>query len=358
MRTKLTTSGVLGASLLLVGAIALAGCGSDDSTANSGKVGKTLVVATHNSWAMSQEVMAEFKKQTGITVKIATNGDAGELTNKLVLTQGNPIADGVYGIDNTFATRAIEAGVLAKYRPLISATSVNDYALDGAGSSYLTPIDYSDVCVNVDDTWFAKKKLAPPASLDDLAKPAYRGLTVTEGAKTSSTGLAFLLATIGKYGTDGWKAYWSKLVANDLKVDKDWENAYEVDFTAGGGGGDRPIVVSYSSSPPFTIPKGGSKPTTSALLDTCFRQVEFAGVLAGSKNPLGMQKFIDFMSQRAFQEALPDNMYVYPVDSSATLPAGWDTFAPVAPHPYVVEPADITAHRDAWLNEWSDVTGR
>ena len=360
MRRNLTMPGVLGASLLLVGAVALAGCGSDDGTdgASSGKVGKTLVVATHNSWAMSKEVMAEFTKETGITVKIATNGDAGELTNKLVLTQDDPIADGVYGIDNTFATRAIEAGVLARYRPLVSPASAQDFALEGEGAGYLTPIDYSDVCVNVDDTWFAKKKLAPPKTLEDLVEPAYRGLTVTEGAKTSSTGLAFLLATIGRFGTDGWQAYWRQLVANDVKIDKDWENAYEVDFTAGGGGGDRPVVVSYSSSPPFTIPKGGSTPTTSALLDTCFRQVEFAGVLKGSRNPLGMQKFIDFMSQRSFQEALPDNMYVYPVDSTAKLPAGWDTFAPVAPKPYVVKPADITANRDAWLRQWSDVTGR
>ena len=98
-----------GTSLLLIGALALAGCGSDNND-DAGTVGKTLVVATHNSWGMSEEVMAEFKKQTGITVKIATNGDAGELTNKLVLTKGDPIADGVYGIDNTFATRAVDAG--------------------------------------------------------------------------------------------------------------------------------------------------------------------------------------------------------------------------------------------------------
>jgi thiamine transport system substrate-binding protein len=354
MRTKFTTVAAIGTGLLVVAA--LAGCGSD-STADSTKVGKTLVVATHNSWGMSEEVMAEFKKQTGITVKIATNGDAGELTNKLVLTKGDPIADGVYGIDNTFATRAIDAGVLKKYRPVVAAASVNEFALDGSNASYLSPIDYSDVCVNIDDTWFEKKKVAPPVTLDDLTKPAYRGLTVTEGAKTSSTGLAFLLATIGKYGDD-WKSYWAKLVANDLKVDKDWENAYQVDFTAGGGKGDRPIAVSYSSSPPFTIAKGADKPTTSALLDTCFRQVEYAGVLKGSKNPLGMQKFIDFMTSRTFQEALPDNMYVYPVDDTAKLPAGWDTFAPTAPKPYAVKPADIAANRDTWLREWSDVTGR
>ena len=81
----------------------------------------------------------------------------------------------------------------------------------------------------------------------------------------------------------------------DTKITSGWTDAYQVDFTAGGGDGDRPIVTSYSSSPPFTIPEDGTRPTTSALLDTCFRQVEYAGVLAGSDNPEGMEQFIDFM---------------------------------------------------------------
>lgn len=347
-------------ALLVVGALALAGCGSGNSDASGEPkavppLGKTLVVATHDSWGMSDEVMAEFTKQTGITVKIARNGDAGVLTNKLVLTKGDPIADGVYGIDNTFATRAVDAGILAPYAARASESSTKfDLA---AGGSALTPIDYSDVCVNVDDTWFAKNNVPVPKTLDDLLAPAYKDLLVTPGAKTSSTGLAFLLATIGKYG-EGWKEYWTKLVANGVKVDKDWENAYTVDFTAGGGKGDRPIVVSYSSSPPFTVPEGGTEPTTSALLDTCFRQVEYAGVLADAKNPLGMQKFIDFMSAKSFQAALPDNMYVYPVDTTVALPKGWASFAPVAPQPYAVDPAEVTKNRDSWLRDWSDVITR
>ncbi|MCZ4500620.1 MAG: transporter substrate-binding protein [Marmoricola sp.] len=347
-------------TLIVLGALALSGCGSDDGDTGTKAVpplGKTLVVATHDSWGMSDAVMAEFTKQTGITVKIARNGDAGVLTSKLVLTKGDPIADGVYGIDNTFATRAVDAGILDDYVPLVGPASRQKFKLTGAGASVLTPIDYSDVCVNVDDTWFAKNRVAPPKTLDDLLEPAYKNLLVTPGAKTSSTGLAFLLATVGKYG-DGWKDYWTKLVANGVKVDKDWENAYEVDFTAGGGKGDRPIVVSYSSSPPFTIPKGATKPTTSALLDTCFRQVEYAGVLADAKNPLGMQKFIDFMSARSFQAALPDNMYVYPVDSTVALPDGWAAYAPVAAKPYAVDPAEVTKNRDAWLRDWSDIVTR
>jgi thiamine transport system substrate-binding protein len=355
MRMRFHTAATAVAALVL-----LAGCGSTagHGTAKAGSAeSKTLVVATHDSWAMSKDVMAEFKAETGITVKVQPQGDAGQLTNKLVLTKGSPLADGVYGIDNSFATRAVDAGVLSGYDATSLPASARQFQLGGEGAHQLTPIDYGDVCVNVDDTWFATKKLTPPRTLDDLTKPQYKGLFVTPGATTSSPGLAFLLATIAAKG-DGWKDYWKRLMANGTKITSGWSDAYEVDFTAGGGNGDRPIVTSYSSSPPFTIPQGKTRPTTSALLDTCFRQVEYAGVLDGSKNPTGMQKFIEFMLGQKFQAALPDNMYVYPVDSAVKLPDSWAQFAPVSPKPWPVDPDEVTAKRSTWLRDWRDITSR
>lgn len=345
-------------TLVLGGALALAGCGgTEDDNADPATAGKTVTIATHDSWAMSEEVMAEFTEQTGITVKIQPQGDAGELTNKLVLTKDNPLADGVFGIDNTFATRAVEEGVLAPYTPADAPESLHEFMLDGDAHEVLTPIDYGDVCINVDNTWFAKEKLAAPKTLADLADPTYRDLLVVPGATSSSPGLAFLIATIGEFG-DGWKDYWQDLVDNGVKIDAGWSDAYEVDFTAGGGKGDRPIVVSYSSSPPFTVPEGADEPTTSALLDTCFRQVEYAGVLEGAENPKGAQEFIDFMLGQEFQAALPDNMYVYPVDTTVALPEGWETWAPTAPDPVDVPAADIAENRTEWLREWRDLTSR
>ncbi|MCX6394878.1 MAG: thiamine ABC transporter substrate-binding protein [Propionibacteriales bacterium] len=356
MRTRFTNVGV---GLLLVAGLALSGCGStEEATVKVEDLrGSTITVATHDSWAMADEVIAKFTEQTGITVKIATNGDGGTLTNKLVLTKDAPIADGVFGIDNTFATRAIDEGVLAAYSPPSAPASLAQYQVPDQSDSFLTPIDYGDVCVNVDNTWFATKGITPPKNFEDLVAPAYKGLFVTPGANTSSPGLAFLLATIGTYG-DGWKAYWESLLANDVKIDAGWSDAYQVDFTAGGGTGDRPIVLSYSSSPPFTIPEGKTTPTTSALLDTCFRQVEYAGVLRGAKNPAGMQKFIDFMIGNDFQAALPENMYVYPVDTAVALPADWAKFAPVSPAPVAVAAAEITKNRESWLSDWRDLTTR
>ncbi len=362
-----TTRATLPATLVaaLVATLVLSACSvgggsvdSADSADSTGSGRRTVVVATHDSWAVPKPVLAEFTRKTGYRVKVAQNGDAGELTNKLVLTKGSPIADLAYGIDNTFASRAVDQGILADYTSRTQAASASRFDLeDAAEAKQLTPVDYGDVCVNVDDVWFRKHHLTPPGSLDDLTKARYRGLFVTPGASSSSPGLAFLLTTVAAYG-DGWPAYWKKLMANDTRITSGWSDAYEVDFTAGGGDGDRPIVLSYSSSPPFTIPTGGRQPTTSSLLDTCFRQVEYAGVLQGARNPEGAQAFIDFMTQRTFQKALPDNMYVYPVDTSTPLPPAWAKFAKTAAKPYTVPPAQISRQRDTWLRRWSDVTSR
>jgi thiamine transport system substrate-binding protein len=218
-------------------------------------------------------------------------------------------------------------------------------------------VDTGSVCVNVDTGWFAARDLPEPATLNDLTDPRYRDLFVTPAATTSSPGLAFLLATVAAYGEDGWQDYWTRLMANGAQLTQGWSDAYEVDFTQGGGGGDRPIVVSYDSSPAFTIDDSGAS-TTKALLDTCFRQVEYVGVLAGADNPEGAEALVDFMVSRHFQEALPDAMYVFPVDAGAELPSDWATFAVQPEDPYAVDPADIAAHRDDWLREWSDVTSR
>ncbi|MGN6782791.1 MAG: thiamine ABC transporter substrate-binding protein [Marmoricola sp.] len=345
-------SGLVLLALLALSGPALAACGGSGGAAASSE--KTVVVATHDSWALPKSLLRQFTTKTGYTLKIEENGDAGELTNKLVLTKGSPIADATYGIDNTFGSRAADAGVLAAYTPPDVPASAEKYRLPGAGSHDLTPIDYGDVCVNVDDVWFRTHHLAAPQTFDDLTKPAYKGLFVTEAPTTSSPGLAFLAATIAAKGA-GWQAYWKALVANDTKIDPGWSQAYEADFTAGGGHGSRPIVLSYSSSPPDTIPKGQGRPTTSALLDTCFRQVEYAGVLAGASNPKGAQAFVRFMLSKPVQAALPENMYVYPVDASVALPPDWAKWATVSPHPWHVSPQELAAERSTWLTQWRDV---
>lgn len=363
--TMLAATGLAGA----LAACSLSGSSSGPATSSPGAGsgttggkacpnGEKVVVATHDSFALPDEVLATFGTASGCQVQVLKNGDAGALTNKLVLTKSSPIADVVFGVDNTFATRAVKEGVFADYTPARLPGGATDHAAVGAGATMLTPVDYGDVCVNIDTTWFAAKGVPEPKTLDDLTKPAYKDLFVTPSAATSSPGFAFFLATVGSKGADGWRAYWQALKANGVKIAAGWTDAYTVDFTAGGGTGSKPIVTSYASSPPFTIPKGKTEPTTKALLDTCFRQTEYAGVIGGAKNPAGAKAFIDFLVSAPVQAAIPEAMYMYPVAADAPLPADWKKWAAVAPKPIEV-PADvIDANRDAWLRDWTELTSR
>jgi thiamine transport system substrate-binding protein len=340
------------AAALLTTSCSLVGGGDDDSSDSSKKV----VLVTHESFVMSKKLQRQFEDESGYDLVIKASGDAGALTNKLVLTKDDPTGDAVFGIDNTFGSRAIDEGVLAPYAAKLPDGAA-DYDLEGDDDHDLTPVDTGNVCVNVDDTWFAGHGIPEPKTLDDLVKPEYKNLFVTPGATTSSPGLAFLLATIAEYGEDGWQDYWSKLMANGTELTQGWSDAYEVDFTQGGGNGDRPIVLSYDSSPAFTVDGQGGT-TTSALLDTCFRQVEYAGVLAGAKNPDGAEALVDFMLTKPFQEALPDAMYVFPVDPSVALPGDWAKFAKQPDQPLTVDPAEIASHRDQWLTDWTNITSQ
>ncbi|RLV50431.1 thiamine ABC transporter substrate-binding protein [Nocardioides mangrovicus] len=336
--------------LLLVPLAALSGCafsgGGEDAP-------KTVTLVTHDSWAMDKGVIAAFEKKTGYRVRTVASGDAGALVNKLVLTKSDPIGDAVYGIDNTFASRAVDAGVLADHTASLP-TSAEAFRPSGEAAQQLTPIDYGDVCMNVDNAWYTAHHQTPPATLDDLTKPAYKDQLVVPGPPTSSPGLAFLLTTIAAKG-DAWPTYWKALLANGLKVDSGWTEAYETDFTAGGGKGDRPIVLSYASSIPDTIAKGGTTPTTSALLDTCFRQVEYAGVLKGAEHPKIAAELVDFMLTNAFQKQLPSQMYVYPAVTTTALPTEWARWAKVATKPYAIPAEEIAQERTTWLRQWRDL---
>ncbi|WP_240641170.1 thiamine ABC transporter substrate-binding protein [Nocardioides ferulae] len=357
--TRRLSAVALTASLALLGACST--MGEDDppeTTPEGSPAPERVVLVTHDSFALPKKLIRAFEAEHGLTLEVRASGDAGTLTNKLVLTQDNPTGDVAFGIDNTFASRAVEADVFAAL-DVQPPSGAERFVLPGAtnddGDPVLAPVDQANVCVNVDDTWFEREGLAPPETLEDLADPAYEGLFVTPGATTSSPGMAFLLATIAEYGEE-WPDYWERLLANGVKITDGWSDAYQVDFTQGGGKGDRPIVLSYDSSPAFTV--DGDQTTTSALLDTCFAQVEYAGVLSGAENPDGAQQVVQWLLDEDVQAALPTSMYVFPVDSGVELPEDWARFAEQPSDPATVDPEEITERRDEWLREWSDLITR
>ncbi len=353
-------------ALIAAGALALSGCSMiGKETSPQGTAGEptdtvivkgsTVTLVTHGDFVLPDELLAKFQADTGLVLKVRKIDDG--LPNELALTKEHPLGDVAFGVDNGAAPFTLKEGVFADYEAELP-DGAKAYRLKGSEEKRrLTPVDHGAVCVNIDLAWFKQRKLEPPATLEDLTLPRYKNLTVLPGATTSTTGLLFLLATMDQYD-DQWTDYWARLVANGADITKDWSDAYYSGFTAGGSGGKRPIVVSYDTSPAFTIDKATGESTTAALLDTCIQQIEYAGVLENASNPAGARAFVDFLVSPEVQAALPENMYMFPVATGTALPEDWATHAHQPSRVYSFEGDDLAEHRQEWLAEWRDVTTR
>ncbi|MCP4537564.1 MAG: thiamine ABC transporter substrate-binding protein [Chloroflexi bacterium] len=325
----------------------------------------TLQVMTHDSFDISEEAITAFEAQHNATVEILHAGDAGVALNQAILSKDNPIADVIYGIDNTLLGQALEADILEPYNSPTLGEIDDDLKLDPQHRAL--PVDYGDVCLNYDKGWFAEQNLTPPTNLEDLVKPEYRGLTVVENPATSSPGLAFLLATIGHFDQLGdytYLDYWADMRDNDVLVVDGWEDAYWGQFTYGSGGeGQRPIVVSYASSPPvevhFAEDPFEEAPTVAVVGDgSCFRQIEFVGILKGTQNQELAKAWVDFVLNTSFQEDIPLHMFMFPANQNAALPDVFATFAVVPDRPAEVSYEAIEANREAWIETWTKVVLR
>jgi thiamine transport system substrate-binding protein len=339
--------------LALGAALVLASCGGSDKQSDQ------VVLVTHDAFAISPAVKKAFEDESDLELKILKAGDAGEVVTRALLTAGNPEGDVMFGVDNNLLQRALDGDIFEAYDPKALADVDPELILDPEHRA--TPIDRGDVCLNYDKKWFSSHGLTAPRTLADLTLPRYRGLLVVQNPATSTPGLAFMLATIAKFG-DGWQGYWRKLRANDVLVVDGWEDAYYARFSgAAGSKGKRPVVVSYASSPPaeviFRDPRPAAAPT-GVVTSTCFRQIEFAGMLRGARNPDGARKLVDFMLSKRFQEDIPLQMFVFPARRDATLPPEFERFAVVPKHPLELPPAEIEANRERWVDEWTDTVVR
>ncbi|WP_406199249.1 thiamine ABC transporter substrate-binding protein [Streptomyces europaeiscabiei] len=352
------------ATVLVVGLglVTLSACGSSGSGGSgSGTGSKTITLVSHGSFAYSKDVLKAFEKESGYKVKVLKSGDAGQAVNQAILTKDNPQGDVFFGVDNTLLSRALDNGLFQPYEAKGLDKVGAEYQLD-QGRHRVTPIDSGDICVNYDKAYFSKNKIEPPQSFDDLVKPEYKDLLVTENASTSSPGLGFVLGTAAKYGDDGWEGYWEKLKANGVKVVDGWEQAYYQEFSGSTdgkkAGGDRPLVVSYASSPPAEVVYADPKPKTAptgVATGTCFRQIEFAGLLSNAKNAEGGKALIDFLISKRFQEDMPLNMFVYPVVEGASVPAEFTEYGPAAKDPETMAPEKIAQNRDQWVKSWTSL---
>ncbi len=334
-------------ALLLAVGLALTACTTDEQQTES------LTLMAHDSFwgGVTDDTFAAFTADTGITVEVLPSGDAGSMVNQAILTKDRPLADVLFGIDDSLLSRAVDAGIFETYRsPLLEFVEDSVAAID----ERVTPIDFGDVCLNYDRAVIGDAKA--PTDLSQLIEPGFRDQLVVENPATSSPGLAFLLATIARFGEDGWQDYWRDLVANGVKVAPDWDTAYYADFTRWGG--DRPIVVSYASSPPAEVIFSEvplDVAPTGVVIDGCYRQIEFAGILAGTAHPAAARQLIDFMLSPGFQAGIPLTWFVFPANESVVLPPEFVEHTVIPPTPLRLPPSDIEANRERWIAEWTQI---
>jgi thiamine transport system substrate-binding protein len=361
--------------MVIIGVIMvlMAGCGADIDDPEAGSANAQLpddageptelVLMSHDSFSLSESVLASFEEAHNARVTLLPAGDTGLALNQAILAEDDPLADVFFGVDNTFLGRALNSGIFEPYESPLLAKVPDEFELDG--SYRLLPVDYGDVCLNYDRGWFAESALAPPESLADLVDPSYRSLLVVENPATSSPGLAFLLATIAAFGDTGdytYLKFWRDLRQNDVLVTDGWEDAYFGHFSAAGDG-DRPLVVSYASSPPaevvFADPPIDEPPTASITGPaTCFRQVEFIGILRGTEKRELAEAFVDFSLGKLFQEDIPLNMFVFPVNDDAELPDVFQQWAEVPEESALLDPDELDEKREEWIRAWTETVLR
>ncbi len=321
----------------------------------------TLRVMTHSSFDLPKPLLAQFEQDAGVKLQIIKGGDAGEMLNKLILSKASPVADVVYGIDNTLLPRALAAGILDRYpgpagqRP--AAAALADQAEPSGVHGGVVPIDFGFVNLNIDKAWFEKKGLAVPKRLQDLTTPAYRDLLVVSNPATSSPGQAFMLATIAGLGEQAAFDWWAQMRANGVKVVKGWSEAYYTEFSRNGG--TRPIVVSYATSPAaevfYSKEKISTSPTANLFLNGgVFRQVEGAALIKGGKAREAGVKFIEFLRSVPVQQALQTTMWMYPAEPGvAQDPVMQHAQAPA--HFEALPLKALTENAGAWQQHWTRV---
>lgn len=350
--------------VILLLSIVVSGCGGT-STGNGASDAQSeprkLVLNTHDSFDISKTVIEEFEKKNNVTIIIQKGGDSGENVNRAILEKGNPSADLLYGVDNTFLTRALKEEIFVPYESPLLSNVLEQHILDR--SHHVTPVDYGYVNINYDKEYLASNNMSPPTTLEELTEDKWKGLLVVQNAATSAPGLAFLIATISYFGEEDeydYLDFWGDLRTNGLLVKDGWSDSYYTDFSKYGG--DRPLVVSYATSPAaevfFSEGKYTKPPTGNLLVDHgTFLQIEGIGILAGSKNIDLAKRFIDFVLDIRFQEDFPSKMFVYPVNQNAETP-DFFTFAEVPTIPAKIDPATIDQKRDQWIEAWTQVVLR
>ena len=315
--------------------------------------GTSIDLVTYDAFLPPEGAFERFTAETGITVNLLQSADTGTMVSQAVLTSGDPIADVMFGIDNTFLCRGLSNNIFHPYQASTLSNLSSDLLLDPYHR--VTPVDYGDICVN----YWIDEVGEEPSTITQLTSSKYEAQFVTQNPETSAPGMGFLLATIAYFGEDGWQEFWTDLRENDVAIESGWTESYYGDFIAGGG--ERSIVTSYLTSPIAEFiyaPEPLETPPTAVISDSCFRSIEFVGILRGTDKPIASALLVDFLTSTYFQELLPETNFVLPANTKAKIPQVFQDFLPTNITSSTLPPEEIDAGRDQWTEQWTQIVLR
>ena len=343
-------------AILAVGALSfgLSGCGNDETATASKQQANTVTIVTNGSWTLGKDSLAKAKAATGQDIKLVNGEESGTLDSKLILRKDSPLGDLAVGLTANNVVKVAKAGVIAPSKVKVPSSAEKYLIKEAEGA---LPLDRSDVCANYDIAYFKDNNLKVPENFDDLLKPEYKGLTVIENPAKSDTGLGMLLATVQQKGKDGFVQYWKDLMANGTKAVNTWDEAYNQEFTQGEGKGKYPIVMSYSSSPYWSVSEDGKSAPTANIAGTCYPAVEYGAVLQGAKNTAGAEKVLNWLYSEEGQSAIMSENITYPIDEQVKLDPKLEKFAPRPENDKQLEPAQIEQNRGEWSRQVQAVLG-
>ena len=141
-----------------------------------------------------------------------------------------------------------------------------------------------------------------------------------------------------------------------------WETAYYTNFSGSSGHGLQPMVVSYGTSPAAEVIYAETPvddaPTASHSRTSipASAKSNLSASSKGLRNRALAEKFVDFMLSQQFQEDMPLQMFVYPVNPECrTAGCVHPIFASSRTTCLSFDPEEIAANRDAWIEAWTDV---
>ena len=353
----------------------VSGCVMLDEASSDNLHDGEIVIVTYDVLALSDDMISEFEKASGLNVTILKLDDAGSILDYLLQNRGNTNVDLAIGLDNTYLQTAIEFDLLeevdldksAMYAP---GSSQGRSAMDPLGpydGPLAVPYDMGYICLNYDTVAVDGENLSVPGTLEDLTGPEWRGKVALPSPVSSSPGRGFMLASLDYFdwqSDDGleFSSWWSDMVANDVVITSGWTEAYETHYTGGYGEwtegyiGDAHITVSYCHSPGVESYYNGNW-TRSATLDipkTSLFQVEYAAAVSGG-NSLYAQEFIEYLVSPEVNSMMPYENLMYSVLDGLDLPEedGYRSNSQIPADPASIPMEDIDDHMEAWLEQWN-----